>query len=330
MYLNIGAQVRFRDGIGGTLHKVVVDPQTRDVTDLVIVRGLLQRHDYVLPMYVVEQASEDEIVVALYTQELVSYPQYREVEFEEPVGDWEHEMFYPSEHVLVWNPMIGLVEEPRRIVPVIRHRLPKGIPFGEEVIGRSSVVCNIDGVVGKIDHLWLDRESWEVTHLVVRRGIVPHYFVIPFSWVSTITPQEIFIQGTDMQLKEVPSTQLQIMLGYDTPINVGDEGHLLNEKLVIADEVLDALAEDPRTASSVIEVIYDQGVITLIGEVESELAHGAAEEIAHRHRGVMSVVNALEVRPGPSNLETMAMALGQLANQAVGATTAVDHVSSTL
>jgi hypothetical protein len=328
MYLNIGAQVRFQDGVGGTLHKVVVDPYTKQVTDLVIVKGLLQRHDYVIPLSVVEQASEDEILVALYTQELASYPKYREVEFEEPLDDWEHDMFYPCEHVLVWNPLVGFIEEPRTIIPVIRRRLPKGIPFGEEVIGRSSVVRNINGVVGKIDHLWLDRDSWEITHLVVRSGIIPHYFVIPFSWISTITPLEIFIRGTDTQLKQVPATQLQLVLAYDTNVKVGDEGYLLDENLVIADEVLDELAEDPRTASSVVEVIHDQGVITLMGEVNSELAHSAAEEIAHRHQGVTSVVNALEVRPKPSNLDTMTTVLGQLVNHAFGATVDVDHVPS--
>jgi uncharacterized protein YrrD len=328
IYLNIGAEVSFQDGAGGTLHKVVVDPQTKQVTDLVIVKGLLQRHDYVIPLSVVEQASENEIQVALYTQELASYPQYSEVEFEEPLDDWEHEIYYPREHVLVWNPIAGYIEQPRSIVPVIRRRLPKGIPFGEEVIGRSSVVRNIDGVVGKIDHLWLDRDSWEITHLIVRRGIVPHYFVIPFSWISTITPQEVFIKGTDTQLKPVPATQLQLLLAYDTDVRVGDEGYLLDTNLVIADEVLDELAVDPRTASSVVEVVHDQGVITLMGEVDNELAHIAAEEIAHRHQGITSVVNALEVRPKSGNLETMTTVLGQLVNHAFGAVVNVDHVPS--
>jgi hypothetical protein len=92
--------------------------------------------------------------------------------------------------------------------------------------------------------------------------------------------------------------------------------------------VLDELAEDPRTASSVIEVIHDQGVITLTGEVDNELAHIAAEEIAHRHQGVTSVVNALEVRPEPSNFDTMTTVLGELVNHAFGATVNVDRVPS--
>jgi hypothetical protein len=64
----------------------------------------------------------------------------------------------------------------------------------------------------------------------------------------------------------------------------------------IAEEVSDALAEDPKTSASVIQVVNDRGVITLSGIVENEEAHASAAEIARRHEGVISVVNALEVQ----------------------------------
>jgi len=70
--------------------------------------------------------------------------------------------------------------------------------------------------------------------------------------------------------------------------------HEASEK--VAEEVSAALAEDPKTSASVIQVVYDRGVITLSGIVENEEAHASAEEIARRHEGVVSVVNALEVR----------------------------------
>jgi uncharacterized protein YrrD len=327
LYLNIGAHVQFHDGAGGTLHKVVIDPHTGKVTDLVIVKGMLQRHDYVIPIGVVEQAFEDEIQVTLSIQELASYPEYREVEFEVWPDDWEQEIFYPREHTLVWIPLAGFYEGQRSVLPVIRRRIPKGIPFGEEVIGRSSVVRNIDGVVGKIDHLWLDRKSWEITHLVVSRGIFPHYVVIPFSWITSVTTEEVFVRGTDTQLTEVPITLLHPEPPRAFDMDVGNEEYLLDENLAIADEVHTALAQDPRTASSVIEVVYERGVITLTGEVESELAHTAAEEIAHRHEGVVSVVNALEVRPRPSNVDTMTNGPGQLVEQGYSALFNVDHLA---
>jgi uncharacterized protein YrrD/predicted DNA-binding antitoxin AbrB/MazE fold protein len=310
MYLNIGAHIRFRDGMGGTLHRVVIDPNTKRITDLVIVQGFLQRHDYVIPVSSVEKATPEEIQVALHIQDLANYPEYREVEFEEHLNDWESELLYPREHVLVWYPLVGIREQQRAVLPVIHRRISKGIPTGEEVIGRSSVVRNIDGVVGKIDHLWLNRENWEITHLIVRRGLIPHYAVIPFSWISSITPEEVFIQGSNEQLMEVPIMQLHVEPTRISGVEEVNEGYHLDESLTIAEEVIAALAEDPRTASSVIEVIYECGVLTLMGPVENEEAHRAAEEIAHRHERVVSVVNALEVRSKPDVIDTVASTLG--------------------
>lgn len=298
IYLNIGARIRFRDGMGGTLHKVVIDPHTRRITDLVVVQGLLQKHDHVIPVSVVEQASADEIVVSLNLQDLVNCQEYREVELQERLDDWEHDLLYQNQHVVTWQPLIGITDEVKQVIPVIRHRVPVGIPFGEKVIGRPALVRNVDGVVGKIDHLWLDRESWEITHLIVRRGVIPHYVVIPFSWISSITPNQVFIQGRDSHLKEVPISRLHMELMVAS--EAGGNEQRLDETLAIVDEIYDALAEDPRTSSSVIEVVYDQGVVTLSGEVESTHAHLAAEQIAHRHPRVVAVVNALEIHPKES------------------------------
>lgn len=325
MYLNIGAYIRFRDGTGGTLHKMVIDPHTKRVTDLVIVQGFLQSHDPVIPVSTVEKATPEEIQVALHIQDLANYPEYREVEFEERRNDWESQLIYPREHVLVWYPLVGIHERQRTVLPVIRRRIPKGISTDEEVIGRSSMVRNIDGVVGKIDHLWLDRESWEITHLVVRRDLIPHYVVIPFSWISIITPEEVFVRGSDEQLMEVPITQLHLEPTGTSGVEDVNEGYHLDESLTIAEEVIAALAEDPRTASSVIEAVYERGVITLMGEVENELAHTTAEEIAHRHERVVSVVNALEVRPKADIVDRVTSAFGQLIEHAYGAEAGAKH-----
>jgi hypothetical protein len=124
------------------------------------------------------------------------------------------------------------------------------------------------------------------------------------------------MRGVDSQLKEVPMTLLQLGLTFAVGGEIGSEAKPLDENLTIAEEVDAALSEDPRTATAVIEVVYERGVITLTGEVENESAHVAAEEIAHRHEGVVSVVNALEVRPKPDTLDTITRVFGQLTGQA--------------
>jgi osmotically-inducible protein OsmY len=59
-----------------------------------------------------------------------------------------------------------------------------------------------------------------------------------------------------------------------------------------------ALLEDSRTSESAIEVINDQGVVTLTGIVNSDEVRQAAEQVAQKQPGFISVVNDLEVDAG--------------------------------
>jgi osmotically-inducible protein OsmY len=63
----------------------------------------------------------------------------------------------------------------------------------------------------------------------------------------------------------------------------------------IAARVRAALSQDPRTAEFSIEVIDENGIVTLRGEVNSEEASQASEEIARAQEGVIEVVNDLEI-----------------------------------
>jgi osmotically-inducible protein OsmY len=61
-------------------------------------------------------------------------------------------------------------------------------------------------------------------------------------------------------------------------------------------DVLAELKWDSRLAPNEIGVIAKDGVVTLTGWVDSYIKRGAAEEAAHRVRGVRAVANDIEVR----------------------------------
>jgi osmotically-inducible protein OsmY len=65
---------------------------------------------------------------------------------------------------------------------------------------------------------------------------------------------------------------------------------------VIYEQVTAALVADKRTSQIPLEVIVDRGVVTLKGVVPALELKMAAEEIAQRVPGVVTVMNELEVR----------------------------------
>lgn len=69
-------------------------------------------------------------------------------------------------------------------------------------------------------------------------------------------------------------------------------------------DVLAELKWEPRVVPNEIGVLVKDGVVTLTGWVDSYTKRWAAEEAAHRVRGVKAVANDIEVRLGPSNERT--------------------------
>ncbi|MGB7876965.1 MAG: BON domain-containing protein [Anaerolineales bacterium] len=70
----------------------------------------------------------------------------------------------------------------------------------------------------------------------------------------------------------------------------------MNNSFTVRDEVENALINDERTQNATIDVISDQGIVTLLGEVESSEIAQAAEEIARSPDGVIKVINSLIIK----------------------------------
>ena len=62
----------------------------------------------------------------------------------------------------------------------------------------------------------------------------------------------------------------------------------------VRERVIQALQDDPRTQEG-IDVVNEQGLITLTGTVNSPEMRQAADEIARRQDGVITVINDLKV-----------------------------------
>ena len=64
----------------------------------------------------------------------------------------------------------------------------------------------------------------------------------------------------------------------------------------IRNEVETALMNDDRTQGVTVDVISNQGIVTLLGEVESTEIAQAAEDVASNLDGVIKVINNLVIK----------------------------------
>lgn len=300
MDLHIGADVYFRDGRGGKLIKVVVDPASKRVTHLIVEKGFLQKEDRVLPVTLVERATPEAIYLSIESKELAHYPKYREMEFVQPAPDWEYNRYRQGE-VVHWATYYGLVTvEP--IVPYVRYKVHEGVPATQEVIGRGTPVRTLDGVVGKIDHVLVNRETGEITHLVLRRGVFPQRLVIPISLVTEVDDEGVFLDITNEELKELP---------HYTPRAAVD----------ILEDLRQRFAASKHDFRDVKAQVVDQ-VVHLSGVVKDVEAKREAEEIARSVPGVVDVENRLD-----TDTAIMARVVAALAEDPRTSTAVIEVVS---
>jgi osmotically-inducible protein OsmY len=63
----------------------------------------------------------------------------------------------------------------------------------------------------------------------------------------------------------------------------------------LAQRVAAALQDDPRTRDAAIDVVDENGIVTLTGSVATEDVREAAEEIAQQEEDVVEVINELRI-----------------------------------
>ena len=273
---NIGAPVHCRDGDCGRLHKVVVDPHTQRVTDLIVERGFLLTTDRVLPVDTVERATGEDIYLSISSKALDDYPEYRVIEFEEPAPGVKDAM-YDRGDVRCWMQGYRMAcREP--VVPMVRMEVQEGVPRGRAVIEQGALVVNRQGTVGEVDHMLVDSKTGKVSHLVVRRGLLPYYPIVPISAVKAIRDDSVKVSLGQKEMDTLPRYRRRC--GSD-----------------IESELRNRLAELSVDLGQ-IEISVEGGTVLLVGSVNDIAAKRRAEGIARSVEGVIDVQNELTTEIG--------------------------------
>lgn len=268
---NLGAQVYCMDRAHGKLLKLVTDPQTMQVTDLIVQTGLLLRTNRVVPVSKVERAAGRGVHLAIMSEGLDRLPEYCEDEYPVPASSemddeqyWQERMWVAGRYSLVPPVPVG---------PMIQQRVHKGISPDQTVVGRGTTVRSLEGTIGKADHVLVDRASLKITHLIVNPGFFSRSRVIPISMVKGMSQEGIHVQAASKDLE-----QLFVFMHRD------DAEILADVKGRLATLLADMAA---------VTIGVNKGVVQMLGVVPDEAVRRQAEEIVRSIGGVIAVENIL-------------------------------------
>jgi len=180
----------------GTLERVVLDPETMEVSALIVKRGVFPAQSTVIPISFVE-LGEKQIKLNKTVIELEKLPEYNETYYvstgQGVKSDEEAEAvyWYPPPNVAWW------VMGGRNFYPKPRyvHKTEANLPEGTVALEEGAMVVSKDGEeVGSIERVIVETSENLATHFVVCKGLLfKEYKLIPTIWISNVTDDKVYL-----------------------------------------------------------------------------------------------------------------------------------------
>jgi uncharacterized protein YrrD len=207
----------------GHVDRVVVDPQSKKVTHLVVRKGFLLKTDKVLPIDWVAAADGDHISLTPDATGLDNLPNFEEKHYirsDDAVAVTEAEGLSPAAHsapamapMLLWYPpamgvypVPGVVGAPRPARVRYVKTVEANIPANTVALKEGAKVLSADGEhIGDVERLVVNGDTKEVTHLLVKEGILfKKHKAIPADWIGEAYEEEIHLVVDKKLLSGLP------------------------------------------------------------------------------------------------------------------------------
>lgn len=219
MRLTKGADVFSGDGEKlGTLDRVILDPNTKEVTHLVISKGLLFTTNKIVAFDDVNQNVTDSITLRSPKRDLKDFQDFEETHYvdqdqtENPTSDEipvPTSYWYPPVNLAWWraggtdNPIMYPVQ------PVYVARKTQNIPEGTVALEEGAKVVSADHKhIGNIKELVISTPDNRVTHMVINEGVLfKERKLVPVTWISEIDEGEVRLSVDSNTLDHLPAYQ---------------------------------------------------------------------------------------------------------------------------
>ena len=200
MEINRNAEVYIKnEKKAGSIERVVIDPKTKEITHVVVDKGFLFSDDRMVPVTLIEKATENRIDLKVDEDELDELQEFEET-FHIPAKQVDrilHEghtrrvrsyVAYPPYDANWW------IRGGYPLPPYVTHTV-RFIPEGTVALKEGAkVVTSDDESIGKVESLLTEPSENRVTHMVVSQGFISEKkILIPSIWISMVMEDEIHL-----------------------------------------------------------------------------------------------------------------------------------------
>lgn len=196
----------------GTIDRIVINPETKDVTHVVVRKGFLFTEDKVVPMTSIGTVSPDRVYLHTQKTDLEEFPDFEETHYltvEETVQP-EAGTTRPT-NTLFYYPPVGTGWLTGPVVyspPLYIKRTEKNIPEGSVAIHEGTEVVSNDGEdIGEVARVFADAKD-NATHLLVSEGLFQkEKKLIPTAWIKGMAEDKVRLAVDSTLLERLPEYQ---------------------------------------------------------------------------------------------------------------------------
>ena len=191
----------------GTLSRVVIDATTRDVTDLVVDKGVLG-HEKVIPVTMVDTERDDRITLRDGDYDFPDYKTAHYIPSEETTQPSEHiQSYYWYPPTNFQFPTNGMMPD-GRVVPDYVVRKETSIPEGRVTIDEGAQVISADDKhIGNVEQVIAQADN-HVTHLVVGKGfLLKEHKMVPSTWITEADENRVHLSVDSKVFERLPDYQ---------------------------------------------------------------------------------------------------------------------------
>jgi uncharacterized protein YrrD len=192
-----GTSVYTLDGKqAGSLDRVVINPETMEITHVVVQKGLLSTEDKVVPMEKVDSASHEQIALTCTIDEL------------KLMSPLEIKQYEPKSQGENFDHMGGGIYSSPASDPYVLKETIRTIPQDLVALKEGArVLSDDDKHVGNIEQVFA--ESGKITHFIASHGVLlKTRRAIPIEWVQILSDEEIKLTVPAQQIDDLPKDQV--------------------------------------------------------------------------------------------------------------------------
>jgi sporulation protein YlmC with PRC-barrel domain len=236
MKLSTNARIFTADGKDiGNLNRFVINPRTKAVSHIVFEHGLLEKTEYLLPMYLVDHIDdagihfkplpvkevaelprfkdEDYLITdehALLDRGYVSDDMIRSYYYYPTVSYGTSAMLRPSD-MHIFNPPEGATTATQLGVPVsgkapVVKETDENIPNNTVALKEGAKVYSKEKKqLGNVEKVFVDSKSLAATHFLISKGLLfKEHKLIPVDWIEDLNEEDVYLTVDQAFMERVP------------------------------------------------------------------------------------------------------------------------------